>query len=216
MKYKIRHIDLVMNMCFTKCGSNIYDYLFGRVSKHLLVQIILLLYAFCAVISVHLIEIFMHIFPCKLCTYQRYVCYSAIILSVTFFIAHFLSYSEKHSWKMSSFIKAIPPKCLCRVGNFSSIFLISLNVGISVFHVGIENRWWIYNSGCSGNFMRANSLEEYAELLNKADIVPCNIIQREILGLSLAGWNCIYSILALMVVIFVLNQKFVSRCRGFS
>lgn len=67
--------------------------------------------------------------------------------------------------------------------------------GIGIFHVGVEQAWWEGLASCTVNSMSGISA---SDLLN-TDIqvggpVRCDAIAWQMLGISMAGWNAIVSL----------------------
>ena len=64
------------------------------------------------------------------------------------------------------------------------------NVGISVYHTGVERAWWEGPASCSGG--TELNTDNIADLLNPelgGGIVMCNEVAWDMLGLSMASWN---------------------------
>lgn len=105
--------------------------------------------------------------PCELCMWQRYA-YSAVIaislLSLKF------------------------PRLRALV--VVSVFAVT---GIAIFHFGIEQKWWEGFSSCSSSFKGALTLEELKAQIMGAPVTRCDEAVWFLLGLSMAGWNVLYS-----------------------
>ena len=122
---------------------------------------------------VYYLELFLGVEPCKLCIYQRFPYFIAILLATSFLLI------KNQKFKKLTFLF------------FILIFFSSLIM--SVHHFGIEKNLWNALTGCEANiksFGNSNNLKEY--LLNK-DYVSCKDVSFKFLGISLAGYNIIVS-----------------------
>jgi disulfide bond formation protein DsbB len=72
-------------------------------------------------------------------------------------------------------------------------FLVT--AGIGVFHAGVEWHWWAGLPSCSAQ-PAATSLEALRNQLLAAPIVRCDEPAFVFLGLSMAGWNVLYAVVA--------------------
>lgn len=118
--------------------------------------------------------------PCELCIYQRIP--FAFIATIAFLAALV---------KNPSFTKLV---------FVASVLAFLVNSGIAFFHVGVEEKWWEYGE-CSAE-LDMSSVEALTKALFEAPSVRCDDVQFRFFGLSMAGWNVVYSIIA---AIFFLN-----------
>jgi disulfide bond formation protein DsbB len=74
------------------------------------------------------------------------------------------------------------------------------SAGIGVFHVGVEQKWWEGLASCSAGSISGVST---ADLLNPAvdvaQVVRCDEIPWQMLGVSMAGWNVLASVVLAMI-----------------
>ena len=79
------------------------------------------------------------------------------------------------------------------------------NIGLASYHVGVEQKIFKGPSSCSSNDLNEiEDLEKLKEVLLKTKAIRCDEPQFFFLGLSMAAWNLIYSILLIL---------FFYRCR---
>jgi len=64
--------------------------------------------------------------------------------------------------------------------------------GIGVFHAGVEWKWWQGLTSCSST-TTASSLDALRAQLMAAPVVRCDEAAIRVLGLSMAGWNALWS-----------------------
>ncbi|CCE05189.1 putative disulfide bond formation protein B (Disulfide oxidoreductase) (dsbB) [Bradyrhizobium sp. STM 3843] len=117
--------------------------------------------------------------PCELCLKQRYAYYAIVPLGLLLALAA---------------SRGAPRPLL--VAGLVLIALAALgNAGLGVYHSGVEWGFWQGPTECTGpvgNFGSAGSL---LEQLDKVKVVRCDEVQFRFLGLSLAGYNVLISLL---------------------
>jgi disulfide bond formation protein DsbB len=133
-----------------------------------------------ALVTAKIAEIYFHLPPCKLCTYQRMLYAALIIVSSVFFINRYY---------------------LFKIGVI--ILILVASVSIAFYHVGVEKKWFHYESSCTASFSKAKSFEEYKNMLEGKDVVSCDQSFFHFLGISIAGWNMIYSSLLLLITLVI-------------
>lgn len=110
--------------------------------------------------------------PCKLCLLQRY----PYALVVIFGVIALLKPAHLHAVLMLTVLA-----CL-------------VSAGLGVFHTGVEQGWWQYESGCTTQLGAADSLESLRDAINASPIVACDQAMFEVGGLSMASWNSVYGL----------------------
>lgn len=78
---------------------------------------------------------------------------------------------------------------------------IAISGAIGVFHAGVELKYWEGLTRCSTG--GAMSLDE----LMKVPLVRCDQIQFSFLGISMAGWNAIFSLGGAGAIFFLLGRR---------
>ena len=123
--------------------------------------------------------------PCKLCIYQRVPYAVVLFLSSLLFFFH-----DKQNIALAL------------------LFLIGaallFNSGLALFHMGVEYKWWEYNSDCAGGDMYkpGASVEEMMAALKKAPTVRCDDRVPFLFGMTMAFYN-ILTAFGLSVLAFV-------------
>jgi len=107
--------------------------------------------------------------PCRMCIWQRWPYVALIGLGLV-------------GWR------GYPRAAL---GIAAPVLLVG--AGLGVYHVGVEQGWWALPAGCvaGGN---AESVEDLRRMLAEAP-PACDQVSFTLLGLSLAGWNVVASLL---------------------
>lgn len=80
--------------------------------------------------------------------------------------------------------------------------------GLGIYHTGVE--WGIFEgpTACSGTGEAVLSLDMLGDL-SGAQVVACNAVQWELLGISLAGFNALIS----AAIVALLGQSFKQQVR---
>jgi disulfide bond formation protein DsbB len=111
--------------------------------------------------------------PCTLCYWQRY--------------GHIA-------------VMALAWMALLPVGRTARLALLALTgvaliatAGVAVYHVGVEWKWWTGPAACTGGSGLGKSLEELKRMLMSTKMIRCDEIPWSLLGLSMAGWNAVFS-----------------------
>ncbi len=122
------------------------------------------------------------LYPCEMCHWQRWPHYVAIGLAL---VAFFLN----------------PPARNVMIALAGLAVLTSGAIG--VFHAGVEYHWWEGLTTCSST-AAGSSLQD----LMRAPLIRCDTAQWTLGGISLAGFNAIFSIIGgVTILVFVRNVK---------
>ena len=116
-------------------------------------------------------EYFGGLTPCKLCIWQR-VPHGLIILVTLLGLV------------------------LSRTGHVLLIIaLLALtNAGISFYHVGVEQALWAGPTSCSGTLNNNLSSGALLDQLLATPVARCDDVAWSFLGVSMAGWNLLFSL----------------------
>ncbi|WP_292288387.1 disulfide bond formation protein B [Marivita sp.] len=75
------------------------------------------------------------------------------------------------------------------------------SAGIGVYHTGVERGWWDGPSTCSAGEISGLTTDELFDEIMSAPLVRCDEVPWDMLGLSMASWNAVASlVLALLWV----------------
>lgn len=124
------------------------------------------------------------LYPCEMCHWQRWPHYLAIVLAVLSFLVH----------------RTPARVALVLLAGIA----IAVSGGIGLFHAGVEYGWWQGITGCATPF--SGSSGDMLDAIMKAPVIRCDVPQWTLAGISLAGFNAIFS-LAGALGIFVLAGK---------
>jgi len=117
--------------------------------------------------------------PCPLCLEQRYAYYLAIPLAIIVAIA-----AARHA-----------PRSLLYLGLAVLAVAALGNAVLGGYHAGVEWHWWQGPTDCSGPIVDLGSAGNLLARLDSVKVVRCDEVQWKFLGLSLAGYNVLISLL---------------------
>lgn len=72
------------------------------------------------------------------------------------------------------------------------IILHLIGGGIAVYHVGVEQRWWVGTPSCGVPAIDPNDIEAIRQLIN-SKAVRCDEPQWYLFGITMAGYNALLS-----------------------
>lgn len=128
---------------------------------------ILMAVAAAALGTAYIAEHHFHIQPCDFCLYERFVYMGILAVGILSLKTSILKGSR---------------------GIFAQLFILSLGMALTFYHVGMEQHWWAAPSSCTG-VGDAPTLEAFrAQLMNVAR-PRCDQISWVILGISATLWN---------------------------
>ncbi|MGJ4953770.1 disulfide bond formation protein B [Bradyrhizobium sp. HKCCYLS20291] len=117
--------------------------------------------------------------PCELCLKQRFAYYAIVPLGLVIALA----------------AKGGAPRALV-LGGLALIALAGLgNAGLGVYHSGVEWGFWPGPTECTGPVGNLGSAGTLLERLDSVKVVRCDEVQWRFLGLSLAGYSVLISLL---------------------
>ncbi len=116
--------------------------------------------------------------PCPLCLEQRYAYYFALPLAVMVALGDQAGASRKVLMLALAVIAAG----------------MLWNTGLGIYHAGVEWGWWRGPQECSGTLGDLGSARDLASRLQSFSVVRCDEAAWRFLGLSLAGYNAVISL----------------------
>jgi disulfide bond formation protein DsbB len=124
--------------------------------------------------------------PCPLCLEQRYAYYLAVPLAVLVALAAGL-----HA-----------PRSVL-IGGLVILALAALgNAVLGTYHAGVEWKFWPGPSDCTGPVGNLGSAGTLLDRLDTVKVVMCDEVQWTFLGLSLAGYNVLISLLMAAIAVW--------------
>jgi disulfide bond formation protein DsbB len=117
--------------------------------------------------------------PCPLCLEQRYAYYLALPLAAVVAIG-----AAKHA-----------PRALLVAGLVLLGAAALGNAGLGFYHAGVEWGFWQGPTACTGPVGNLGSAGGLLDRLDQVKVVRCDEVQWRFLGISLAGYNVLISLL---------------------
>lgn len=124
-------------------------------------------------------QLVLEILPCPLCLEQRYAYYLAIPVGVLTVLA----------------ARNGAPRPLLLAGLAILALATLANAGLGTYHAGVEWGFWKGPTDCSGPVVNLGSAADLLSRLDTVKVVRCDEVQWHFLGLSLAGYNVLISLL---------------------
>ncbi|WP_291684119.1 disulfide bond formation protein B [Bradyrhizobium sp.] len=125
------------------------------------------------------IQLVLGIQPCELCLAQRYAYYLVVPLAALIAIAA---------------AKDAPRGAL--VAGLAVVALATLgNSGLAAYHSGVEWGFWPGPTACTGPVGNLGNAGDLLSRLDTVKVVRCDEVQWKFLGLSLAGYDVLISLL---------------------
>jgi disulfide bond formation protein DsbB len=128
------------------------------------------------------------LYPCEMCHWQRWPHYSAVLIAgSTFFV---------------------PGRSLRASLVIIAGLLIGLSGLIAIAHAGVEYHWWNGFTACTTTVSMAGTTaaERLAAIMN-APMVRCDSPQWKLFGISLAGFNALFSLVGTFTIFALMRKK---------
>ena len=131
-------------------------------------------------------QLVLDIRPCPLCLEQRYAYYLAVPLALV------VAFAAARG----------APRPVLLVG-FAALLLAALaNAWLGGYHAGIEWQFWPGPTDCSGPLVDLGSAGTLLQRLDTEKVIRCDEVQWRFLGLSLAGYNVLISLLMAVMAVW--------------
>ena len=108
--------------------------------------------------------------PCKLCIWQRWPHGIAVVLGLVAMLG------------------------LVRPAALAGAAAMLVGSGIGVYHAGVEQGWWQGPDTCTSSPIDGLSTQDLLNQILAAPVVRCDEIAWSLMGISMAGWNAILSL----------------------
>lgn len=131
-------------------------------------------------------QLVLDIRPCPLCLEQRYAYYLAIPLAVLVAIA----------------AARDAPRGLVATGLIVLALAALANAVLGGYHAGVEWTFWQGPTDCSGPVVDLGKAGSLLERLDTVKVIRCDEVQWRFLGLSLAGYNVLISLLMVAIALW--------------
>lgn len=112
--------------------------------------------------------------PCKMCLWQRWPHMIAILAGV----AYFLMQAKPFIW----------------IGMLSAL----TTAGLGFYHTGVEKGWFEGPTSCSGSGLSGLSADDLLST-NGPLVIMCDQVSWSLMGLSMASWNAVLSLILAVI-----------------
>ncbi len=123
------------------------------------------------------------LYPCEMCWWQRYAHFAAL------------------AWALLAF--AVPMQRSCIV---LAALAIAVSAAIGAFHAGVEYGWWQGFTACTAP-ASGSAGEDPLKAILEAPLVRCDVAPWTLAGVSLAGWNFLFSLAGALAIALLLTRK---------
>jgi disulfide bond formation protein DsbB len=128
-------------------------------------------------------QLVLDIRPCPLCLEQRYAYYAAVPL------AALIAFGAAKG----------APRGLLLLGLALILLATLANAWLGAYHAGVEWGFWKGPTDCTGPLVDFGKAGSLLEQLDKVKVIRCDEVQWRFLGLSLAGYNVLISLLMAVI-----------------
>lgn len=122
------------------------------------------------------------LYPCEMCYWQRWPHAAAILLALG------AIFSPLNSARTRPLVQL-------------AALAIAISGAIGVYHAGVEIGWWEGITTCTAT--GARSLQD----ILSTPLVRCDQVQWDFLGISMAGWNAIFSLGGAAAIVTLATRK---------
>jgi disulfide bond formation protein DsbB len=131
-------------------------------------------------------QLVLDIRPCPLCLEQRYAHYLALPLALV------VAFAASRG----------APRPMLLAG-FAVLLLAALaNAWLGGYHAGVEWQFWQGPTDCSGPIADLGSAGTLLQRLDSVKVIRCDEVQWRFLGLSLAGYNVLISLVMAAIAVW--------------
>lgn len=127
------------------------------------------------------------LYPCEMCHWQRWPHYAALVVALGAFVM------PRRSTRNALVIVAA--------------LLIAVSGAIGIAHAGVEYHWWDGFTACTSTIdFKGVSAADRLKAIMTAPIVRCDAAQWTFAGVSLAGFNAIFSIVGAVTILGLMRK----------
>jgi disulfide bond formation protein DsbB len=155
------------------------SYLRGEANPALTASLAILVIAAGTLAGAWFFQLVLEILPCPLCLEQRYAYYFAVPF------AALVAFAAARGAPRGVLLAGLLILALAALGN----------AVLGGYHAGVEWGFWKGPTDCTGTGFNVGSARDLLENLDKVKVVRCDEVQFRFLGISLAGYNVLISLL---------------------
>jgi disulfide bond formation protein DsbB len=121
------------------------------------------------------------LYPCEMCWWQRYAHFAALALAIA-------AWLRPAGWRLTALAG----------------MAIALSAAIGLFHAGVEYQWWRGFTECTSYVSKGDNP---LDAIMNAPMVRCDVAQWKLIGISLAGWNFLFSAAGALGITLLLGTR---------
>lgn len=130
--------------------------------------------SFLALASAYAFQFIGGLAPCHLCWLQRYPHFAAVGLGVIALM--------------------LPAPMLGRLVALTAGAAALTTATLGAYHTGVERHWWPGPTTCTSGSIANISAKDLLAQIQAAPVIKCDEVAWQMLGLSMASWNTLYSL----------------------
>jgi disulfide bond formation protein DsbB len=135
-------------------------------------------------------ELVLGLLPCKLCLQQRWPHYAAIGIG------------------LAALLAALAGLRLERMALVLLALVFAVSTGLGAYHAGVEWGWFLGPNDCGGAAAPvAGTTADFMRQLQTTRVVSCTEAAWRFVGLSLAGWNAVLSVVLAGLSLWVVTRR---------
>jgi disulfide bond formation protein DsbB len=135
-------------------------------------------------------QLVLEILPCPLCLEQRYAYYLAVPLGAL------VSFAAAKDAPRPLLLAGLAILALAALGN----------AGLGTYHAGVEWHFFQGPTDCTGPVGNLGSAGNLLERLDTVKVIRCDEVQWRFLGISLAGYNVLISLLMAAIAMWGMGR----------
>jgi len=128
------------------------------------------------------------LYPCEMCWWQRYAHMAALVPAAFAFTAP----AETQRSRTLVLLAALA---------------IAVSGAIGVYHAGVEAKIFEGFTTCTSLVKPGGSTADLLKQITHAPLIRCDQVQYRFLGISLAGWNAIFSLGGVALILLLTLKK---------
>jgi disulfide bond formation protein DsbB len=148
-----------------------------------------------ALASVYYVQYVMLIAPCPLCLEQRIAYYVCVPLAAYLWLGAANRASRK----------------ALMLGFVVIAGVMLWNTALSTYHAGVEYKFWPGPTDCTGPIDKFGSVNNMLDQLQRISLVRCDQVSWSLLGISLAGYDAMLSLVLTAVAGWGAKASFAGR-----
>jgi disulfide bond formation protein DsbB len=171
--------DLFTGTTDVTSQTSAISYMRGEANPALTAALAIMVIAAATLAGAWFFQLVLEILPCPLCLEQRYAYYFAVPFSAV------LAFAAAKGAPRGVALAGLAILALAALGN--AVF--------GAYHAGVEWGFWKGPTDCAGTGFNPGIAGSLLENLDKVKVVRCDEVQFRFLGISLAGYNALISLL---------------------